>query len=124
LLLELGHGDSWQLASSVVLGFVLMDLMDGNCRVYDGRLNGLLLHNRLDVLVHVVMNMLACNCGTGAGCVLGAAYVAGVLELSLLSGKTLLYVVIVAMLDISMLHTSYLVAVLFWEHLTVGDGLY
>jgi len=49
------------LSSSVVLGFILVDFVHWDGGVDDGWLDGLLLDNGLDVLVHVMVYMLACN---------------------------------------------------------------
>jgi len=66
LALELVHGDGRERASSVVLGFVLVDFVDGDGGVDDGWLNCLLLDDWLDVLVDVVVNVFACNSGVVA----------------------------------------------------------
>jgi len=61
LALELVHGDAGELGRGVVLGFVLVHLVDWDGGVHDGGLHGLLLDDGLDVLVHVVVDVLACN---------------------------------------------------------------
>jgi len=61
LLLELGHGDSGKRGGGVVLGFVVVDFMDGDGGVDDGGLDGLLLDDWLDVLVYVVVDVFASN---------------------------------------------------------------
>ena len=86
LLLEFVHGDGRELRSSVVLGLVLVDLVDGDCSVDNGRLNSLLLYDGLDVLVHVVVNMLACDGRVGGAGVLSVTDSASISELGLLGG--------------------------------------
>jgi hypothetical protein len=81
LALELIHGDGRESGSSVVLSLVLVNLMDWDGGVDDRWLDSLLLDDWLDRLVDVVVDVLACNVGTGCG-VLSLANCAGVLELS------------------------------------------
>ena len=107
----------------MVLSLVLVDFMDRVSGVHNGRLNSLLLDHGLDVLVYVVMDMLSCYCWSGGRGVLSFADCAGVLELCFLGGQTFIDVVIVSMLDVSVLHIMYLVAVLFWKNFTMLDGL-
>lgn len=59
LALELRQGHRWELARSVVLGLVLVNLVNRDGGVDNGRLNRLLLDDGLDVLVHVVVDVLA-----------------------------------------------------------------
>jgi hypothetical protein len=123
LALELVHRDTRKLSGSVVLSLVLMDFVDGDSGVDNGGLNSLLLDNWLDVLVHVVVDVLACNSWVGRGGALSLSHGAGVLELSLLSSQTLLGVGIRAVLDVAVLYASHLVGVLLGEDLTVSNGL-
>lgn len=81
------------------------------------------MDNWLDVLVHVVVDVLACNGWVGRGGVLSLSNGAGVLELSLLSSQTLLGVGIRAVLDVAVLYASNLVGVLLGEDLAVSNGL-
>lgn len=120
---ELVHADSWEGGSSVVLSLVLVNLVDWDGGVDDGWLDSLLLDNWLNCLVDVVVNVLTSNGGTLGGSVLGLSYSSGVLELSLLSGETLLDVSIVSVLDVAVLNTSELVRVLLWHNLLVVDRL-
>jgi len=87
LAFEIFHGDGWKLAGSVVLGFILMNLMNRDGGVDNGVLKGLLLDDGLDVLVDVVVDMLACDSVTSNGAVLGLTDFTLVLELSLLGCK-------------------------------------
>jgi len=123
LALELVHGDGRKLAGSMVLGLILVNLMDGNSGVYNGGLDSLLLDHWLDLLVYMVVDVLACNSWVGRGCLLSVSHSAGVLELSLFGGQTLLGVFVRAVLDIAVLYTSNLVGVLLREDFTVLDWL-
>jgi len=123
LTLELVHSHSRQRASGVVLSLVLVDLVDGNGGVNNGWLNSLLLDDRLNVLVYVVVNVLASDAWCSSACVLCIGDFAGVLELSLLSCKTLLDVRVIAVLDVAVLDTGHLVAVFFRKNFTVLDRL-
>lgn len=123
LSLELIHGDSRELGSSVVRSFVLMNFMDRDGCVNDGWLNRLLLHDWLDVLVHMVVDVLTCDRGMSGLRVLNVADGAGVLELGFLGGKTVIDVVVVAVLDVTVLYTGHVVAVLFGKDLLVLYGL-
>ena len=63
-----------------------MNLVDRNTSVDDGGLDSLLLNHGLDVLVHMVVDALACDGGICGRSVLDLANGAAVLELSLLGG--------------------------------------
>jgi hypothetical protein len=106
-----------------VLGLILMNFVNRNSSVNNRWLDGLLLHNRLDVLVDVVVDMLSCYCGGGRCGVLRLVDCTGVFELGLFGGEAFLDVRVVAVLDVAVLYTSHLMSVLFWEDLTVLDGL-
>jgi len=107
----------------VVLSLVLVNLVHGDGGVDNGWLDRFLLDNWLDILVDMVVDMLTCDVGVGRCGVLSATNFAGILELGLLGRETFLYVLVVAVLDVAVLNASHLVAVLFWEYLTVLDGL-
>jgi hypothetical protein len=119
LVLELIHANSWELGSCVVLGLVLVNLVDRNGGVNDGWLNSLLLNDRLDVLVDVMVNVLASNGGSGRCRMLNVTNLPSVLELGGLGSKTLFYVIIISVLNIAMLDTSHLMSVLLWEDLAI-----
>ena len=123
MLPEVVHGDGRELGSGVVLSLVLVDLMNRNSSVDDGWLNSLLLHDGLNVLVYVVVDVLTRDSGVGGGGVLGIANGAGILKLGLLGGEALLHVVIVAVLDVAVLNASHVMRVLLGHHLLVLDGL-
>ena len=123
LSLEVSHSDSGQLRSGVVLGLILMDFVDWDGGVDDGGLDRLFLDDGLDILVHVVVNVLAGDGGALRSGVVRCTFGAGALELGSFSGNALLYVSIVPVLDLAMLYTDQIVAVLFWENFPVLDGL-
>lgn len=123
MLPEVVHGDDRELSSRVVLSLVLMNLMNRNSSVSDGWLDSLLLHDGLNVLVHVVMDVLTCDRGVGGGGVLGVADSAGILELGLFGGEALLHMVMVAVLDIAVFSASHFMRVLLGHHRLVLDGL-
>jgi len=123
LTFEFIHSYRWETGGSVVLRLVLVNLVYWLSGVYDGRLNGILLDDWLDVLVNVVVHMLACDCWLSSGAVLSLTDCARVLELSLLSSKTLLDVRIVTVLNVTVLSLVLAMVVFFWEDLTVLDGL-
>jgi hypothetical protein len=87
-----------------------MNLMNRNSSVSDGWLDSLLLHDGLNVLVHVVMDVLTCDRGVGGGGVLG------ILELGLFGGEALLHMVMVAVLDVAVFNASHFMRVLLGHH--------
>jgi hypothetical protein len=123
LTLELVHGDTRKLGSSVVLSLVLVDFVDWDGGVDNRWLDSLLLDDWLDVLVHVVVYVLASDGWVGSGGVLSVSNSAGVLELSLLSSQALLSVGVRAVCDVAVLYTSHLVGVLLRKDLFVRNGL-
>lgn len=62
-LLELAEGHGGQGGGVVVLGLVVVDLVDGLGGVHDVALHRLLLDDGLDLLVHVVVDVLAAERG-------------------------------------------------------------
>lgn len=107
----------------MMLGLILVNLMDWNGGVNDGGLDGLLLDDGLDVLVDVVVNVLADNVLAGGLGVLYISDITGALELSLLCCETLTDVAVVTVLEVSLLDSTHVMCVLFWENLLVLDGL-
>jgi len=123
LVSELVHADRWESGGRVVLSLILVNFVNWDGSVDDGWLDGLLLDDWLDGLVDVVVNVLTSNSSTLGSGVLSFSYSAGVLELSLLSGETLLDVGIISVLNVAVLDGSEFVGVLFWENLTIVDRL-
>ena len=123
VLLELGHGDGWKGSSGVVLSLVMVHLVDWDGGVDDGWLDSLLLDDWLDILVDVVVDVLASNRWSSGVGVLSLTDLTSVLEGGLLSSESLLYVIIVAVVDVAGLNTRHLVNMLLWEDLLVLDWL-
>lgn len=86
--LELVHAHGWESGSSVVLALIVVNLVHGNGGVHDAGLDGLLLHDGLDVLMDVVVDVLAYNVLASTLGVLDVTNLSGALELALLLGKT------------------------------------
>jgi len=60
-LFEVGEVHSWERANFVMLGFSVMDLVDRNGCMHNLRLNCFAMDNRLDSLVDVMVDVLACH---------------------------------------------------------------
>lgn len=101
----------------------MVHLVDWNGGVDDGWLDSLLLDDWLDILVDVVVDVLASNRWSSGVGVLSLTDLTSVLEGGLLSSESLLYVIIVAVVDVAGLNTSHLVNMLLWEDLLVLDWL-
>jgi len=124
LVLELVHGDGGEGGCGVVLCFVVVDFVDGDCGVDDGGLNGLFLDDGLDCLMDVVVNMLSCNNRHFALCMLRLSNCSMILELRPLRVKLLPHMVAISVLNLSVLNANHVMAVLLREHLAVLDGLH
>lgn len=107
----------------MVLGSVVVNLVDGDGGVGDSRLDGLLLNDRLDHLVNVVVTVLASNDGSLGVGVCGLTLSGGVSELGSLLLKLLLDSGGVAMVVLAVLHGGSAVGVLLGQNLAVLDGL-
>lgn len=81
------------------------------------------MHNRLDILVHVVVNVLSCDSCAGRLCVSFGTDFAGVLELCPFRFKAFPDMRVIAVLDVSVLYTAHVVGVFFGKDLTIFDGL-
>lgn len=108
LALELVHADGGKGRGAVVLGGIVVDFVDGDRAVNDVGFDGLLVDDRLDVLVNVVVNMLASDNGLGAGGVFALHSGGLVLELSGFRGKLFFVHGLVVVLERSVLNTSHL----------------
>ena len=106
-----------------MLRFIVVDLVDRNRGVYDGGLDRLLLDDRLDVLMNVVVHMLTSDCRGGGRFVLSLADSPSVLVLRCFGGETFLDVRVVAVFDMAVFNIGHLVAVLLGEDLLVLDRL-
>jgi hypothetical protein len=107
----------------VVGGLVVVNLVDRNGSVNNIRLDGLLLDNRLDGLMDVVVDVLTSNGGSLALAVGVSINNALILELSLLFYKVALGGIVVAVVKFAVLNSAKLSSVLFREDLTILDGL-
>lgn len=123
LLLELGHANSGKGGSGVVLGSVVVNLVDGNSGVGNVRLNSLLLNNRLNGLVDVVVDVLASKSRSDGLCVALSALDALVTELCGLGLETLSNLSVIAVLELAVLNGGKVVVVLLGENLAVLYGL-
>jgi hypothetical protein len=123
LVLELVHGHGRKSSGAVVGGLVVVNLVDGNGGVNNVGLDGLLLDDRLDSLVDVVVNVLTANGSSGALAVCGAIYATLILEASLLVDKVPLGGVVITVVELAMLNGTKLSSVLLGEDLAVLDGL-
>jgi hypothetical protein len=122
-VLELIHGHSRQSSGAVVGGLVVVNLMDRNGSVDNIRLDSLLLNNRLNGLMDVVVDVLTTNGGSLALAVGVSIYNTLILELSLLLNKVALGSVVVAVVKLAVLDSAELSSVLFRENLTILDRL-
>jgi len=107
----------------VVGGLVVVNLVDGNGGVDDVGLNSLLLNNRLDGLVDVVLNVLASNRGSSALAVCGGIYATLVLEASLFIDEVPLRGIVIAVVELAVLDSTELSSVLLRQDLTVLNRL-
>lgn len=98
---------------------VVMDLMDWYSGVDDVGLDSLLVNNRLNGLMDVVVDVLAANSGCGTLAVSGILDNALVLEGSLLSGKVSLGSIGVPVVEFTVLNGTELSSVLLGENLTI-----
>lgn len=97
--------------------------MDWNGRVDDAWLDSFALNDWLDSLMNVMVNMLTSNSRVNRSCVLCLANFTSVLELGTLGIKSLLYVVVVAMVNLLVLNPSNIVGVLLWKNLLILNWL-
>lgn len=77
----------------------------------------------LNVLMHMVVDVLAGNSGHGGGAVLASDGLSGVFEACLLGSKLLLDLIRVVMLEVAVLNSGEVVVVLLREDVGVLDGL-
>jgi len=123
LLLEIIHAHRWESGRSVVLCGIVMDLMHWHSRVYNVRLNGLLLNHRLDILMHVMVDMFARNRRFDAGRTLALDVGLLVLILALLLFQTALHLISIVVLERTVLCRHQIVMMLFGQGLRVVDWL-
>lgn len=123
LALEVGHADSWESGGRVNLRSVVVNFVNGHCGMYDMRLDGLLMHNRLDRLMNVMMDVLALDGGCHGFGLPSCSNVPFILKLSCLLLQTGSYITLVTVVVLFMLDTGKIVRVLLWQNLTIVHGL-
>lgn len=123
LVSELIHRDCWELGCGVVFSFILVDFVDRDGSVHNTGLHRLLLNDRLNTLVDMMMHMLSRHRWRCRACVLCFSYFLPVLELRCFRFESLGNVIIISMLDVAVLDAPYLVGVRLGKHLLVLDGL-
>jgi len=101
----------------------MVSLMNRNGGVDDMRLDSLLLDDRLNMFVNMVMNTLASYNRSSSGRVGSAVSLASVSELGSLSVKSSTGILLVSMMESLVLHGDEVVVVLLSESLLVSDGL-
>lgn len=103
----------------MVLSFVVVDFVNWDGRVNNTWLNSLALDDWLNGLMDVVVNVLSSNGWVDRSSMLGLSGFASILELSSLGLKSLLHVIVVAVVDLLVLNTGDVMLMLFWENLLV-----
>jgi len=124
LFLEVCHADSGQSRCGVVLGFIVVDFVNGDGGVDNRWLNSLLVDNWLNSFMDVVVDMLASNDWRNGVSFLSATFCSSVLKLRALLLKTCFDGIGIAMLMLSVLDGDDVVGVLFWENFAVLDWLH
>lgn len=123
LSLEFFHSHSGKSGGAVVGSLVVVNLVNRDCGVNNVGLDGLLLYDRLNGLVNVVVNVLTANGSSGALAVCGGIYTTLILEAGLLFDKISLGGVVVTMVELAVLDSAKLSSVLLGKDLTILDGL-
>jgi len=121
--LELVHGHGGQSSSLVVGCSVVVDLMNGNSSVDNVGLDDLLVDNRLNSLVNVVVDVLSANGRCYTLALGGTFYTALIPELSLLLNKVPLGRVVVTVVKLAVLYATKLGSMCLGKHVTVLNGL-
>ena len=107
----------------MVLGFVVVDLVDGHSGVHDVWLDSLLVDHWLDGLVDVVVDMLTTDLGHGRGGVLRRGTDRLILELSLCLREARLGVLGVTLIMGAVLDWDEVVVVLLGQDLAIVNWL-
>jgi len=121
LLLEFIHAYSWKSRGSVVLWLIVVNLVHGNSGVHNGWLDSLLLNDRLDGLVDMVMMMLTGNGWCNGMSLFCCGNLTLILELSYLGGDLVMDALVISMVMLSVLSSSNVVMVLSWKDLLILD---
>ncbi len=106
MLLEGVDVDLWEDGCRVLHWLILVDLVDGVGGVHNVLLVDLTVDDRLDVLMNVVVDVLACNSWSRFLNMLRRADVAGVLKLASLPLKLTLDLVVTTVPDLPSLYWS------------------
>lgn len=112
LVLEIAHANGRESRGGVVLGGIVVHLVNGDSRVNDVRLNGLLVDDWLDGLMDVVVYVLTSHDWSDGAGVLALNALLLITELSLLGSKTLLHLVGIVVLERAVLDRDDVVVVL------------
>jgi hypothetical protein len=107
----------------MVLSGCVVSLMDGNRGVDNFGLDSLLLDDRDNSLMDVMMDMLASHGGSGRLCMMGLFNDSVILEVSHLGCDSLLGVSCIVMVELSFLGRKDVVGMLLWQFLLVLEGL-
>jgi len=107
----------------VVGGSVVVDFVNRDSGVHNVGLDNLLLDDRLDGLVDVVVDMFTTDSGRYTLALGSSVYTPLVPELSLLLNKIPLCGVMVAVIKLTVLYSTKFGLVLLWKNLAVHDGL-
>jgi len=99
VLLEIFHADGREGVGRVMLCFVVVDLVDWHRLVHDMRLDGLLVDDWLNRLMHVMMYVLAGNGSLGAVRLLAFDAGLGVVVLLAFGVKTALQICILGVVE-------------------------
>jgi len=124
LLLVLVHRDRGQGGSAVNASLVVMDLVNWDSGVYDLGLNSLLVHNRLDGLVDVMVNMLALKNRSMRLRACSVSYDTLIMHPRLLSPQCPLDGGLVAVVEFPVDNLAEIALMLLGQHLLVIDGLF
>lgn len=123
-VLKLIHAHGWESSGSVVLSFVVVDLMDWHSSVHNMGLDRLLVNDRLNCLVNVVMDMLASYGGHVLCLMLGLSSNMLVLVLSLSHSKLGLCIGCVSVVMGPVLYWDNVVMVLLWQDFSIMHRLH
>jgi len=124
LLLEVVHADRGQRGGCMVLGGVVVNLMNGHSGVHNVGLDNLLVHDWLNGLMHVVVDVLACNDRSDGVRLLPLNALPLIPKLSLLGCETLLNLLRAVVLELTVLDGNNVVVVLLRELLGIEHRLH
>lgn len=123
LMLEVTHAHGGQSSSLVVGSRVVVNLVDGDSGVHNIGLDSLLLNDRLDSLVDVVMHVFASDGGRDALALRGTLDEPLIFELRLFLNKIPLRGIVVTLIKFAVLNGTKLGRVLLWQDLAILNWL-